>query len=71
MPYFMIILILCINLFNLSWIRKSLFEEYGAFYISVYFILQDKIKYELETYVCGKLGSLEDTVRIFLNFVMI
>ena len=32
MPHFMILLILYINLLNLSWIKKCLFfEEYGAF----------------------------------------
>ena len=31
MPHFMIILILYINLLNLSWIKMSIFEEYGAF----------------------------------------
>ena len=32
MSHFMIVLILYINLLNLSWIKKmSIFEEYGAF----------------------------------------
>ena len=33
MPHFMIILIPYINLLNLSWIKMSIFEEYGAFKI--------------------------------------
>ena len=38
MPYFMIVFILYINLLNLSWIKKkSIFEEYGAFYIFFFF----------------------------------
>ena len=38
MPHFMIVLILYINLLNLSWIKKvSIFEEYGAFNIEEYF----------------------------------
>ena len=28
MPQFMILLILCINLLNLSWIKMSIFEEF-------------------------------------------
>ena len=32
-PNFMIILIPYINLLNLSWIKMSIFEEYGAFKI--------------------------------------
>ena len=31
MPHFMIILILYINLPNLSWIKMSSLDEYGAF----------------------------------------
>ena len=32
MPHFMIVLILYVNLLNLSWIKKmSIFEEYGTF----------------------------------------
>ena len=31
MPHFMIVLILYINLLNLSWIKISIFEGYGAF----------------------------------------
>ena len=32
MPHFIIVLILYINLFNLSWIKKNaIFEEHGAF----------------------------------------
>ena len=33
MPHFMIILIPYNNLLNLSWIKMSIFEEYGAFNI--------------------------------------
>ena len=33
MPHFMIILIQYINLLNLSWIKMSIFEEYGTFKI--------------------------------------
>ena len=35
MPYFMIVLIPYINLLNLSWIKISIFEDYGAFNGSV------------------------------------
>ena len=31
MPHFMIVLMLYINLLSLSWIKISIFEEYGAF----------------------------------------
>ena len=40
MPQFMIILIPCTNLLNLSWIKKmSIFEEYGAFNENVLWVL--------------------------------
>ena len=35
MPHLMIALILYINLLNLSWIKMSIFEEYGAFVRSI------------------------------------
>ena len=31
MSHFMIVLILYINLLNISWIKMPIFEEYGAF----------------------------------------
>ena len=31
MPHFMIVLLLYINLLNISWIKMSSFEEHGAF----------------------------------------
>ena len=33
---FLIVLILNINLLNLSWIKMSIFEEYGAYKVSQY-----------------------------------
>ena len=52
MPHFMIVLILCINLLNLFWIKMSIFEEYGAFkkkgifvskkkFINLYMVLEE------------------------------
>ena len=31
MPHFLIVLMLYINLLNISWIKMSIFVEYGAF----------------------------------------
>ena len=50
MPHFMIVLILYINLLNLSWDKKSSFEEYGAFnYKNILLTLVISYEYILTT----------------------